>query len=36
VQESSGRSRGLRGEKVLANDSDGDTGDTDVLLGAAL
>lgn len=36
VQESSGRSRGLRGEKVLANDSDGDAGDTDVLLGAAL
>lgn len=36
VQQSSGGSRGLRGEKVLANDSDGDTGDTDVLLGTAL
>lgn len=36
VQQSSGRGRGLRGEKVLANDSNSDAGDTDVLLCAAL
>jgi hypothetical protein len=36
VQQSSGRGCGLRREKVLANNGDSDTGDTDVLLGAAL
>lgn len=36
LQESSGGSCGLRREKVLADNGDGDTGDTDVLLCAAL
>lgn len=36
VQQSSGRSGSLRREEVLADNSDSDTGDTDVLLGAAL
>jgi hypothetical protein len=36
VQECGGRSRGLRGEQVLADNGNGDTSNTDILLGAAL
>jgi hypothetical protein len=36
VQQSSGGSRSLRREKVLADNGDSDTSDTNVLLGAAL
>jgi hypothetical protein len=36
VEKGGGRSRGLGREEVLADDGDGDTGDTDVLLSAAL
>lgn len=36
VEESRGRSRGLGREEILANDGNGDTGDTNVFLCAAL